>query len=80
MYSRKIPLGVARLITYMLGNAAFAPRYFKDLVNVPGCTACASKTGTTNAKKNGKNVARDGWLVTYNPDIVMTMWAGNTDG
>lgn len=80
MYGRKIPLGVARLITYVLGNATFAPNYFEELIRVPGCGSCSSKTGTTNAKKNGKNVARDGWLVTYNPDIMMTIWAGNTDG
>jgi penicillin-binding protein 1C len=80
MYGRKIPLWVARLITYVLETPAFAPSYFQDLVNVPWCNACASKTGTTNAKKNGKNVARDGWLVTYNPDVMMTIWAGNTNG
>ena len=79
-YSRKIPLGVARLITYVLWNATFAPNYFGELIRVPWCSSCSSKTGTTNAKKNGKNVARDGWLVTYNPDIMMTIWAGNTDG
>lgn len=80
MYGRKIPLWVARLITYILGNESFAPNYFQELVRVPWCSSCASKTGTTNAKKNGKNVARDGWLVTYNPDIMMTIWAGNTNG
>lgn len=30
-------------------------------------------------KVNGKNVARDGWLVTYNPDIMVIAWAGNTN-
>jgi penicillin-binding protein 1C len=79
MYSRKIPLWVTRLITYVLWNATFAPNYFGELIRVPWCSSCSSKTGTTNAKKNGKNVARDGWLVTYNPDIMMTIWAGNTD-
>lgn len=80
MYSRKIPLWVARLITYTLETAAFAPGYFRELIEVPWCQACASKTGTTNAKKNWRNVARDGWLVTYNPDVMLTIWAGNTDG
>jgi penicillin-binding protein 1A len=80
MYWRKIPLWVARLITYMLETPAFAPSYFQDLIRVPWCTSCASKTGTTNAKKNGKNIARDGWLVTYNPDVIITMRAGNTNG
>ncbi len=79
-YARKIPLWVARLITYILSTATFAPSYFQDLVNVPWCHACASKTGTTNAKKNAKNVARDGRLVTYNPDVMLTIRAGNTDG
>ncbi len=79
-YARKIPLWVARLITYVLETAAFAPSYFQDLVNVPWCGSCASKTGTTNAKKNWKNVARDGRLVTYNPDVMLTIWAGNADG
>lgn len=30
-------------------------------------------------KVNGRNVARDGWLVTYNPDVMMIARAGNTD-
>jgi hypothetical protein len=59
MYGRQIPLGVARLITYVLSTASFAPKYFSDLIRVSGCPSCASKTGTTNAKKNGKNIARD---------------------
>lgn len=34
-YERKIPLGVARLITYITQTALFAPAYFRDTVNVP---------------------------------------------
>ena len=30
-------------------------------------------------KVNGKNVARDGRLVTYNPDVMVIAWAGNTN-
>ncbi len=78
-YERKIPLWVARLITYITETAEFAPAYFRDTVNTPWCSSCASKTGTTNMKVNGKNVARDGWLVTYNPDIMVIAWAGNTN-
>ena len=80
MYGRKIPLWVARLITYILSNVDFVPSYFRETILTPWCPSCASKTWTTNIKKNWKNVARDGWLVTYNPEIVMTIWAGNTDG
>lgn len=76
---RKIPLGVARLITYILQTPHFAPKYFRDTVYTPQCPACASKTGTTNMKINGKNAPRDGWLVTYNPDLLVIAWAGNTD-
>lgn len=78
-YERKIPLGVARLITYITQTASFAPAYFRDTVNVPWCPSCASKTWTTNTKVKGKNVARDWWLVTYNPDIMVIARAGNTD-
>lgn len=78
-YPRKIPLWVSRLITYILSTPAFAPNYFRDTIKVDRCTSCASKTWTTNMKKNGKNIARDGWLVTYNPDVVLTLRAGNTD-
>lgn len=79
LYARKIPLGVSRLITYILQTPLFAPRYFRSTTEVPSCPSCASKTGTTNIKVNGRNVPRDGWLVTYNPDVVVTMRAGNTD-
>lgn len=40
----------------------------------------ALKTGTSNAKTDRGNRARDGWLASYTPDKVMLFWAGNADG
>ena len=40
----------------------------------------ALKTGTSNAKTDRGNRARDGWLAAYTPDKVMMFWAGNADG
>lgn len=78
-YERKIPLGVARLITYITQTPDFSPAYFRNTVKVPGCNSCASKTGTTNVKRKGGNLPRDGRLVTYNPDIMVVSRAGNTN-
>lgn len=78
-YKRTIPLGVSKLITHMLSTAAYANSAFQKVINVPHCPNCASKTGTTNMKSKGKNVARDAWIVTYSPEILLTMRAGNAD-
>ncbi len=40
----------------------------------------ALKTGTSNAKTDRGNRARDGWLAAYTPDKVMMFRAGNADG
>jgi len=40
----------------------------------------ALKTGTSNAKTDRGNRARDGRLAAYTPDKVMLFWAGNADG
>lgn len=40
----------------------------------------ALKAGTSNAKTDRGNRARDGWLASYTPDKVMLFWAGNADG
>gem|GEM_PF-5178504 len=63
----------------MLSTAAYANSAFQKVINVPHCPNCASKTGTTNMKSKGKNVARDAWIVTYSPEILLTMRAGNAD-
>ncbi len=78
-YSRSIPLGVAKLITKILSTVAYAPTYFREMIVVPKCPTCASKTGTTNMKVKGVNAARDAWIVTYNPNILLTIRAGNTN-
>ncbi len=78
-YVRQIPLWVARLITYILETPLFAPGYFRSTTQVPSCPSCASKTGTTNMRHQWRSVPRDGRLVTYNPDVIVTMRAGNTD-
>lgn len=78
-YKRTIPLWVARLISYILSTAEFAPWYFRAMITVPKCRNCASKTGTTNMKVNGKNAARDAWIVTFSPKALITIRAGNSD-
>lgn len=77
--SRTIPLGVAKIITNILSSTKYAPSYFHDMIHMNLCDSCASKTGTTNMKVKKKNVARDGLLLTYNPDILLLMRAGNTN-
>ena len=80
-YRRIIPLGVAKLITHILGTPEYAPTTFQKMVNVPQCPNCSSKTGTSNAKNpNGTNVARDARLITFDPNILVTIWAGNANG
>lgn len=49
------------------------------MITVPKCRNCASKTGTTNMKVNGKNAARDAWIVTFSPKTLITIRAGNSD-
>lgn len=78
-YQRTIPLGVAKLITHIISTVSYAPAFFREMVSVPGCPTCASKTGTTNMKYKWKNVARDAWLVTYNPRTLITIRAGKAD-
>ncbi len=78
--TRIIPLGVARLVTYMLQTAEFWPSYFRDTIRVPACPVCASKTGTSSMKVGKRDTVRDAWLMTYGPDVSVLLRAWNTNG
>ena len=36
------------------------------------------KTWTSNIRRNGQNLPRDGWVVSYTPSTVAVFWWGNT--
>jgi 1A family penicillin-binding protein len=69
--SRILDRQVARQINSILSdNAARTPLWgANSLINIPNT---AAKSGTTNN-------SRDAWLVGYNTDIVIGVWAGNND-
>lgn len=59
----------ARLLQF--GNSAYSFGF-----NIPGVKT-ASKTGTTD---NGRNEAKDSWMMSYSPVVATGVWSGNHDG
>lgn len=74
-----IPAGIAYLIWDILSTKSNFPSDRQSTFTYPGINF-ATKSGTTNVKKNGENYPRDGWFVAYTPSDVMLFWWGNTDG
>lgn len=65
-----IPAGVAYLIRDILSTKSNFPPSWVNTFTYPGISF-ATKSGTTNVKKDGKNFPRDGWLAAYTPSAVM---------
>ena len=71
---RVLPKRVAQDITDILSDDnARAPVFGRNSALHIASPPVAVKTGTTNN-------ARDIWVVGYSPDIVVLVWAGNSDG
>jgi membrane peptidoglycan carboxypeptidase len=65
----------AYLINNILSDASARSPLFGGLesnLTIPGGVKLAIKTGTTNDKK-------DGWIMSYTPDIATGVWVGNND-
>jgi membrane peptidoglycan carboxypeptidase len=68
-----IPAGVAYLIWDILSTKTNFPPSWVNTFTYPGINF-ATKSGTTNVKKNNENFPRDGWFAAYTPSTVMLFW------
>ncbi len=68
-----VPGGVAYLIWNMLSTKSNFPSAWVDTFTFPGISF-ATKSGTTNVKKDDEKLPRDAWLATYTPSSVMLFW------
>ncbi|MFA7298574.1 MAG: transglycosylase domain-containing protein [Candidatus Absconditabacterales bacterium] len=71
--------GIVSLMWKILSDTANRIPGWENKYNVAGLKY-ALKTGTSNAKTDRGNRARDGWLAAYTPSKVMIFRAGNADG
>lgn len=71
--------GIISLIRKILADPANRIPGWENKFTVSGLKY-ALKTGTSNAKTDRGNRARDGWLAAYTPSKVMLFRAGNADG
>jgi membrane peptidoglycan carboxypeptidase len=65
----------AYIISNILSDSSARSPLFGGLesnLTIPGGVKLAVKTGTTNDKK-------DGWMMTYTPDVATGVWIGNND-
>ncbi len=82
---RLIPLWASRLVWNILSQSNNAPSGWYNMLNIPSLQHYAIKTGTSDKKVldefgNKETRPKDGRLVFYTPNTVITMRAGNTDG
>ncbi|MEI7919774.1 MAG: penicillin-binding transpeptidase domain-containing protein [bacterium] len=71
--------GIISLVWKILSDTANRIPGWENKFTVSGLKY-ALKTGTSNAKTDKGNRARDGWLAAYTPSKVMLFRAGNADG
>ncbi|OIO52933.1 hypothetical protein AUJ78_00640 [Candidatus Peregrinibacteria bacterium CG1_02_41_10] len=71
---------VAYLINNILADDTARPESWNVSLRLPGRTS-AVKTGTSSKRLSKEvNLPLDGWVIGYTPEVITTVWAGNTDG
>ncbi|UFX83073.1 transglycosylase domain-containing protein [Candidatus Absconditicoccus praedator] len=76
---RVISAGAAYLTNDILSTAENMPPAWRNNFYMSGLTL-GTKTGTSNIRKDGEILPRDGWFASYTPSRVSVFWAGNTRG
>lgn len=70
---------VAYMVSQVLSDNNSRPSAWNTAMSIPG-KIIATKTGTSNKKENGKNIANNAWIIGYTPSVLTLVWGGNSDG